>query len=64
MNAVEELCDTDVEEANNNVEAFVLSDYAINQALFAMVTYIQSLVYVKAVQHYLIDEGQCITWRW
>jgi len=55
--ALEDLCDTAVEEVKNGVEVLVLSDFAEGQEEFAATTYIPPLVAVGAVHHRLIDEG-------
>jgi len=56
-NAIEDLCDTVVEEVKNGVEVIVLSDYAVDQSELDATTYIPPLVSVGAVHHRLIDEG-------
>jgi len=55
--ALEDLCDTAVEEVKSGVEVLVLSDYAEGKEEFGTTTYIPPLVAVGAVHHRLIDEG-------
>ena len=55
--AIDDLCDTVVEEVKNGVEVIVLSDFSIDQDELDTTTYIPPLVAVGAVHHRLIDEG-------
>lgn len=55
--ALDNVCDTVVEQVRNGVEVIILSDKAADRAALSDTTYIPPLVAIGAVHHRLIDEG-------
>jgi len=55
--AIDDLCETVVEEVRNGVEVVTLSDFAEDSSALEASTYIPPLVAVGAVHHRLIEEG-------
>jgi glutamate synthase (ferredoxin) len=55
--ALDDLCDSAVEQVLDGIEVLILSDYAKDQSILNESTYIPPLLAVGAVHHRLIDEG-------